>query len=70
MKEFETLDHPLLSSMVQVSALEHFDETIKPELIEALKTGEDYDVIWKCDDGLFKVHKSVLAISSEFFKVP
>ena len=55
--------------MVRVSALEHFSEAILPALEAAVKFGEEYDAIWKCDGAMFKVHKAVLAVSSSFFKV-
>lgn len=68
-KDFKSHLPTGLSSMARVSALEHFGETIQPELVAKVQTGEDYDAVWKCDGGVFKVHKAVLAISSPYFKV-
>ena len=58
-----------LSSMVRVSAMDHFANNVLPDIRRQLKTGDDYDAVWKCDDGTFKVHKFVLAASSVYFKV-
>jgi len=50
------------------SSISHYVESILPEILQSFKTGEDHDVIWKCDGASFRVHKCILAISSSYFQ--
>lgn len=46
-----------------------FPQSIKEGILIELKQGDDHDMVWQCNGGIYKAHKLILASSSEFLKV-
>ena len=65
----ESLVQPPQPAAVQVrKADKSFPSSILRHFVTEYKTGRQYDAVWECDGGLFKVHRLVLAAVSPLFR--
>jgi len=63
-----TVENTEGESLAKIYANSQFPLFIKGEIQRRFLTMEGYDALWKCEGGVFKVHKFVLSIYSSYLK--